>query len=86
MYLGNHPCIVISLKNIGIAYQKLGQFSKALEYLEEALKIRQALYQVDHPDIANSLNNVGLVYKDLDNISKGLEYFKKALEMKQKLY
>ncbi|WP_342169818.1 tetratricopeptide repeat protein [Rickettsia endosymbiont of Seladonia tumulorum] len=86
LYSGNHPYIVISLKNIGIAYQKLGQFSKALEYLEEALKIRQALYQADHPDIANSLNNVGLVYKDLDNISKGLEYFKKALEMKQKLY
>ncbi|WP_341794292.1 tetratricopeptide repeat protein [Rickettsia endosymbiont of Rhinocyllus conicus] len=86
LYSGNHPYIVISLKNIGIAYQKLGQFSKALEYLEKALKIRQMVYQNNHPYIANLLNCIGTVYSDLGYSSKGLECLEEALKIRQALY
>ena len=62
-------------------------YKKSLEYYEQALKIRQALYKGNHPDIAESLNNIGCVYKDgLGQAQEALNYFERALEMYNQIY
>ena len=39
----NHPEVAQSLNNVGIAYQKLGDTKKGLEYQEQALKMYPSL-------------------------------------------
>jgi tetratricopeptide (TPR) repeat protein len=83
---GNHPDIANSLNNVGIAYEKLGQLEKGLQYKEQALTMYQALYQGNHPSIAESLNSVGIAYDNLGKREKELQYKEQALTMRQALY
>ena len=71
---------------MGSAYQELGQVQKGLKYLEEALKMREVLYEGNHPDVASSLNNVGSAYQELGQVQKGLKYLEEALNMREVLY
>jgi hypothetical protein len=82
---GNHPDIALSLNNVGLAYRDLGQKEKGLQYQEQALTMRQALYQGNHPDIATYLNNVGLAYDNLGDKLKALELHKQCYFMRYKL-
>jgi tetratricopeptide (TPR) repeat protein len=72
--------------NKGLEYQSSGDISKAIDYLEQALKIYKAIYQADHPDVAESLSNVGLAYLDLGDTSKVLDYREQTLKMYQALH
>jgi PAS domain S-box-containing protein len=68
-----------ALNNIGYTYKVLGNNTKALEWYEKSLGIREQL--ADKKAMAISYNNIGLVYNNLGNIAKALEYFKKALRL-----
>ena len=42
----NHPDIASTLRNLGIVYeQNLSDYSKALEYYQQALTMQQALHE-----------------------------------------
>ncbi|CAF1551223.1 unnamed protein product [Rotaria magnacalcarata] len=43
----------------------MGEYSKALEYYEKALKIREISLPPTHPDLATSYNNIGQVYNSM---------------------
>ncbi|MHA7878105.1 MAG: tetratricopeptide repeat protein [Bacteroidota bacterium] len=62
-------------------------YGQGLEYQEQALAMRKALYPGQaHPDVVASLNSVGGAYHALGEIQKGLEYEEQALAMNKGLY
>ena len=61
-------------------------FSGALEYYDEALKIWTELFGEIHPDVATSLNNIAMVYSELNDYDKALEYYSRALKIRTTLY
>ncbi|CAF1589293.1 unnamed protein product, partial [Rotaria magnacalcarata] len=57
----------------------MGEYSKALEYYEKSLKIREISLPPTHPDLAQSYNNIGTTYYGMGEYSKALSYLEKAL-------
>lgn len=70
------------LNNIGLIYQELGLYEKALEYHEQALEIRlrdPALLA----QAATSYNNIGICYYHLNKFNEAEEIYKKGLQLSQ---
>ncbi len=66
--------------NLGYMYKDLGDFEKALYYLQEGLKYRRL--DNDTSGISNSLNNIGLIHKDIGDYDKALEYLEESLKLR----
>lgn len=60
---------------MGSVYERLGKFSKALEYYERCLDIKSKVKGKDSMDVATTLNNMGSVYDNVGNFTKALECF-----------
>jgi tetratricopeptide (TPR) repeat protein len=58
----------------------------AHELHEDALAMRQRLYNGDHPDVANSLNNVALILSTLGKYGRARDLHEQALAMRRRLY
>ena len=71
---------------LGLAYADLGQFDKALEYVELGLKIEIAQYGENHPEIAKRYDNIGRIYYLKNDNQKALEYQEKALAIYEKAF
>jgi tetratricopeptide (TPR) repeat protein len=82
----DHPYLANSLYKLGIAYQALRKPEKALEHLQQALAMYQAVYPSNHPAIAKSLHNIGNTCCSLGNNEKALAYYKRAFVMQKALY
>lgn len=68
---------------LGILYNELGEFDKALEYHEKALSsIDDKLIPIDFQSRATSLNNIGYVYQNLDRHKQAKQYFQEGLKQK----
>ena len=70
-----------SLNNIGYTYQKLGQYSQALKYLEEALTIVQQTG--DRRIAGNTLDSIGTVYKNKGKLPQALTLYQQALAIRK---
>jgi tetratricopeptide (TPR) repeat protein len=82
-----HPDLAQSLDNLGLLFQKRGEYARARPYLEEALAIRgRALGPAGHSDIARSLGNLGLLLQNQGEYAKALPYYERALAMRERLY
>ena len=92
--VGNKSYIAANLSNIGIIYKEQGDYSKALEYFFDALKIHDELNSKN--DLAATLGNIGNVYMKqgvasteasakVELLNKALEYYLKALKMNEEL-
>jgi tetratricopeptide (TPR) repeat protein len=75
--VGNRYGEAVTLNNIGLIYQSLGERQKALEKFDESLLIRRAVG--DRRGEALALNNIGGVYRSLGEMQKALEKFNEAL-------
>ena len=75
--MGDHFGEANILNNIGGVYSDLGQKQKALEYLNQALPLIQAVG--NEPGEAKILNSIGVVYSDLGQKQKALNYYNRAL-------
>ncbi len=68
------------LNNIGLIYQEMGLYEKALEYHRQALEIR-----LSDPNLlaqaATSYNNIGICYYHLKNYKKAEEVYRKGLAL-----
>jgi tetratricopeptide (TPR) repeat protein len=67
----------VTLHNMGEIHYEAGENSKALEYYEQALSLRQSIG--DKQGEATTLTNMGAVYYDLGDANKALEYYEMAL-------
>ena len=67
--LGDHPFTATILNNLSNNYYALGQYDKAKQYSNEALRMRQELLQ-DHRDTAKSLFDLGMCTKKGENSRK----------------
>ncbi len=65
---------------LGYRNRMSGEYVKALEYYEKALKIRKALLGEDHIDTAFTYNGMAEVYFLLGEYAKALEYYNAALK------
>lgn len=72
-----------TLHNLGVVYNELGQYSKALGFYEEALTIRRTIG--DKLEEGTTLNNIGIVYSQLGKNSQALEYYQQALAVKREV-
>ncbi|CAF3588067.1 unnamed protein product [Rotaria sp. Silwood1] len=62
----------------------MGDYYKALEFVDEALIIRETSLPPNHPDLAESYINIGEVYNKMSDYSKALEFYEKAHEIYEK--
>jgi signal transduction histidine kinase/Flp pilus assembly protein TadD len=69
----------IFLNNIGLIYQELKLFDKALEYHLKAYEIRKAQNLVK--DIVSSLNNIGICYDESNKPEIAEQYFQEGLKL-----
>jgi len=67
------------LSDYGSMYYIVGEYAKAIEYYERALKINLATLGRTHPSTATTYNNLGALYQKMGEHEKALEYYEKAL-------
>lgn len=71
------------LNNIGIVYQKLGNYEESRRRYLEALDIREELN--DQNGMASCIGNIGITFSSLGNYDKALEYHFDALKIKESI-
>lgn len=71
------PLLGNILNNIGLTYNSRADYTQALKYLQEALKI--ALNSNEPSLIGNCLNNIGSVYSNRGDYDQALKHFQDAL-------
>ncbi|MBC2701607.1 MAG: tetratricopeptide repeat protein [ANME-2 cluster archaeon] len=67
--------------NLGIAYNSLGDFRKAIEYHEKSLMLKKDIR--DRAGESSCYANLGNVYQDLGDFEKAIEYHEKSLMLKK---
>lgn len=67
-----------TLNNIGLIYQEMELYEKAIPYHQRALKIRTAKKRAQGE--AASFNNLGICFKHLGDIQKAKTYFQKGIK------
>ncbi|CAH1790375.1 unnamed protein product [Owenia fusiformis] len=76
-----------SLNNIGLAYRKMGDLTKALECQRDSLAIKRLIHKDNpHPEIAGSLDNIGLVYRNMGDLTKALESHQECLTIRRLIH
>ncbi|XP_078603945.1 uncharacterized protein LOC144877773 [Branchiostoma floridae x Branchiostoma japonicum] len=76
------------LRNMGCAWERLGNHIEAWNCAEQALRISRVVYgqSTAHPDIAKSLISVGRAWNGQANYPKAISYFEEALDMYREIY
>lgn len=74
------------LHDLGTVYLSFEKFSKGLEFLAEALEIRQNLFGQDNPDVALSLSNMAAAQFALDNTETAKGFAEKSLKIYEELF
>ena len=70
---------------LGLLYNELGEYNKAVEYHIKALGLNDELLPIEIQSKATSMNNLGLVYQNLNQHDNAIPYFLKGLEQKKNL-
>ena len=66
--------------NLGAAWKAKGNYDKAIEYYEKALKSDLKTFGEDHPNVATYRNNLGATWKAKGEYDKAIEYYEMALK------
>ena len=69
--------------SLGVLHWVKGDYSAALEYYHNALKINESLK--DTNAVAKNLGNIALIYKNMKNNAKALENLNRAMDINEKL-
>ena len=81
--LNDDNAVALSLNNIGIIYDRLGEHTRALEYFERSLELRTRAGGVNRS--AGTLSNIGDVYLETGDHEKALAYHERALEIRRRI-
>lgn len=71
--------------NIGMVFQAMGDYSRAIANLEKSLEIDKAIFGDSHFDIALCYETIGAVYRSTDDFDTALTYFNQALNVYKRL-
>jgi tetratricopeptide (TPR) repeat protein len=82
----DYPNVDTYRNNLGAAWNAKGEYDKAIEYYEKALKSGLKAFGEDHPDIATYRNNLGAAWKAKGEYGKAIEYYEKALKSDLKAF
>ncbi|MGD1809477.1 CHAT domain-containing protein [Dapis sp. BLCC M126] len=72
-----------TLHSIGAVYNQLANYPQALEYYQQAVKLRRQIN--DKKGVGSSLNSIGAVYFRQGNYNQALDYLQQALKIRQEL-
>ncbi|UCG70129.1 MAG: DUF2791 family P-loop domain-containing protein [Thermoplasmata archaeon] len=75
--------ISANLNNIGIIFEKQGEFKKALEFYEKSLEISEKVE--NREDVVKHLSNIGLSYLKKGDYDFAIQYFNKSLQISEKI-
>ena len=75
--------VAASKNNIGLVYQQLEEYDKAMTYFEEALGVFEELNHV--PFMGNALGNMASIFMEKEAYEKAEEYMFRNLEIQKKL-
>ncbi|CAF2839612.1 unnamed protein product [Rotaria sp. Silwood2] len=76
--------LAVGFNNLGAAYTDLGDFKKALYWLEErALKLQLLKLPHNHPKLAITYSNIGEAYSELGNYAKARENYDRVLAIER---
>ena len=67
------------LGNLGLAYYSLGQYQRAIDYLQQALEIARAIG--DRNGEGGCLGNLGSAYDSLGQYQRAIDYHQQPLEI-----
>jgi tetratricopeptide (TPR) repeat protein len=70
-----------ALNYLGLAYDSLGEYRRAIEFHEQHYEIARAIG--DRRGEANSLGNLGLAYRSLGEYRRAIEFHEQSLEIKR---
>jgi HTH-type transcriptional regulator, quorum sensing regulator NprR len=73
-----HRLLGFIYNNLGVAYSKLTEFNKSMEYLQKAINLRNL---IDRENVPYTLLAVGNLYMTQEDYSKALEVIHKAFAM-----
>ncbi len=76
----DYPNAATYRNNLGAAWKGKGNYDKAIEYYEKALKSDLETFGEDHPNVATYRNNLGATWKAKGEYDKAIEYYEKALK------
>ena len=82
-----HIGIYISYKNLGNAYDILGNYETALHHYLEAKTMNEAGYSQKSVEVEriDLLNRIGAMYVELNNFQKGFDYYNTSYELLEEL-
>lgn len=69
-----------ALNKLGLAWGKKGEYDKAIEYFEKALKSDMKNFGEEHPNVATRWNNLGAAWDSKGKYDKAIEYYEKAMK------
>jgi len=72
--------------NMAVVFRRQGDYKKALEYYNMALKIRVDKLGHDHVDVANTQYNIALVHKSMDKEEEAGRLFLRCAEIYAQVY
>ena len=81
--LEDENAVALSLNNIGIIYDRLGEHTRALEYFERSLALRTKTGAINRS--AGTLSNMGDVYLETGDLPRALSFHERALEIRRRI-
>ena len=86
LYGDENDKTITSYGNLGVIYEQLGDYSKALEYNTKTLEVSKKVLGEETLRTAIFYNNVASVYHSLKNYNNAKEYYIKSLNIRKKLF
>ena len=81
---GNRHGEAVTLGLIGNCYKHLGDRTRALDFLDRAMKLKQELG--DRLEEGKTLSNIGLVYWEAGDYPKAIDHFNRAIAIAQEVH
>lgn len=82
----NNNALAKAYTTKGAIYEKMKNYTVAIEFHQKALCIQEEILNAGNPDFAISYNNIGITYYFLGQKDKCLEYLEKSLAIKKKVF
>ncbi len=76
------PNIATIYSNMGIIYDDLGEYVKAIEMYQNTVQIQEIFLRENHPDLATSWHNIGIICNKIEEYETALNMYQRALRIR----